>query len=332
MVIQQSYKKVLIIRLSSIGDILLTTPIIRCIKQQWSASIHFLTLRRFVSLLEYNPYIDSLLLYEKGIIPRLRSEEYDLVIDLHRNAKSFIIKSLIQRPVITYRKHNIEKWLLVRFNMHCIPAGHVIDRYFQALDKTGIQNDGRGLDFFVDPRIEKKSKILLPSGPYYVLVLGGTYFTKRISLNKAMEIISKIDLPVVLLGGSDVKKTGDFISEKFPDKARSLAGIISIHSSAALIKHSRFVVTGDTGLMHLASAFQKKIFVLWGNTVPAFGLGPYITIREKNIVTNIESQLSCRPCSKLGHQECPKRHFLCMESLDISSIVNFAKTIHSLSS
>ena len=314
--------KALIIRFSSIGDIILTTPVIRCLKRQLQAEIHFLTKEAYKSLLSNNPYVDKIITLEKLSLKQLQDENYNLVIDLHKNLRTFKLRPFLTGKYLTFKKENIKKWMMVRFKRSSYrPIASIVERYFQGLESINIEDDGLGLDFFLDPDYEDRTNRTIPSIPYYVLVLGANYYTKRIPLEKCVEIIKQNSFHCILIGGDDTNETGNNINELFPEKVINLVGKLNVHESAAVIKKSRYVVTGDTGMMHIAAAFQKKTFVLWGSTCKGFGMYPYYGFNHKNKSIHLEvTGLSCRPCSKLGYQKCPKKHFKCMFSQDISSI------------
>lgn len=145
------------------------------------------------------------------------------------------------------------------------------------------------------------------------LVLGGSYFTKKIPLNKLREICSLAQLPLVLVGGKEDREQAERLSREFPHLT-DFCGQLNLNQSAYLISQAEWVLTPDTGMMHVAAAFQKKIISVWGNTIPEFGMGPYLP-RSENKILEVKD-LSCRPCSKLGYHKCPKGHFTCMNQID----------------
>lgn len=314
---QHSIKKVLIIRFSSIGDIVLTTPVIRCIKQQTGAEVHYLTKPGFAGILEHNPYIDRLFLLSNSIqqsIKELKKENYDLVIDLHKNIRSYLISFALRKQTIRFDKLNYEKWLMVRFKKDKLPRDkHLVDRYFDELTSIGIRNDGLGLDYFITKQDDFAAKELVPDVPFQALVMGATYYTKRIPDVKCRDIITKYKYPTVLLGGKDVSDQAKQLSADFSEKVINLCGQVSLGVSAGIIKYSTRVVSGDTGLMHIAAALQKPLIVFWGNTIPGFGMYPYYGKNNRPLHINLEvKNLYCRPCSKLGFDHCPEKHFRCM--------------------
>lgn len=289
---------------------------------QTGAEIHYLVKPAFVNVVNTNPYIDKCVVLNdnlKATISELRTENYDLIVDLHKNLRSYRISFALRVKTVRFDKLNFKKWLLVHFKWDLLPKNkHLVDRYFDALKPLGIQDDGMGLDYTILPQDEEKALQIITEKPYIVLVLGATYFTKRIPKEKCEAIIGKYTGITILTGGLDVAELADDLFAMYPDKVINCCGKVSLGVSAALIKFSQRVFSGDTGLMHIAAALQKEISVLWGNTVPQFGMYPYYGKKNKAKVTHYEVLgLSCRPCSKLGFDHCPKGHFKCMHDIDI---------------
>ena len=307
-------EKILIIRLSSIGDIVLTTPIVRTLKtHKPKAKIHFLTKQKYSDLLKYNPNIDKLILFDgnlKETIEQLKAENYDLILDLHNNLRSLIIKFSLRVPAYTFPKENFKKILITKFRSRK-PVSHVVLRYAEVLKPLGIPLDNRGLDFFIPADIDEKIKQSLEFPKYNAIVLGGTYKTKKWLPEYYVELINKIGLPVVLLGGATEVPEAEIISKSLQVPYKNVVNTASILESAAYLKYSNVVITHDTGLMHIASAFRKPLLTIWGNTSPLFGMYPYKT----KFVVAENRELSCHPCSKLGYDACPKKHFKCIKEL-----------------
>lgn len=319
-------QKILIIRFSSIGDIVLTTPLLRAIKaQKPDTEIHYITKKAYAATLEHNPHIDKLFLLEdklSDILPQLKMEQYDFIIDLHKNLRSLRIKSYLKNPASSFDKLNRQKWLLVRFKKNRMPNVHIVQRYFDTLKKIGVTNDHKGLEYYSGLNEQKTIPGLEEpiQNNFAAIVIGGTYFTKQIPEEKLNELISKISIPVVLLGGKGDLAIAEKVAQKHPQKAFIAAGKSNLNESAEIIRRSQFVVSSDTGLMHIAAAYQKKIYSIWGNTVPEFGMYPYMPENpEQSIILEVKN-LACRPCSKLGYNNCPKKHFDCMMKQDFSVI------------
>ena len=317
--------KVLVLRFSSIGDIVLTTPVVRCLKTQTGAEIHYLTKEIYRPLLEPNPYIDRVFSFSEGageVIKALRDEKYDCVVDLHKNLRSLRIKLGLGQPSRSYDKLNFEKWLVVNTGIDLLPDMHVVQRYMEAVQPLGVVYDGLGLDYFIPPEEEVRISDfspLLSEGKYIAFALGATHATKRLPVAKSAEICRKLDQPVVLLGG---KAEEDASRTIVGPNVVNLCGRLSLHQSASVVRQASVVLTHDTGLMHIAAAFRKPIVSVWGNTVPRFGMFPfYPTGIDLNTSVEVNG-LKCRPCSKIGFDRCPRGHFRCMNDIGIAQIVS----------
>lgn len=313
-------KKILIIRFSSIGDIVLTTPVIRCLKNQIPGSeIHYLTKKSFSGILEHNPYITKIHTIEKElseISDELKKENFDFVVDLHNNLRSAQVKAFLRKPSCSFKKLNFKKWILVNFKINQMPELHVVDRYMKTIEQLGVKNDNKGLDYF----ITEKDEINIASFPashqdgYIGFVIGAKHFTKQLPTDKIISICKKLNRPIILLGGKEDTERAIIIEKAIGSSVYNACGKYNLNQSASLIKQATKIISHDTGLMHIAAAFKKEIISVWGNTVPAFGFTPYLPDDRSKIVE--VKNLSCRPCSKIGHDRCPKGHFKCMMEID----------------
>ena len=319
--------KFLVIRFSSIGDIVLTTPVIRCLKTQLKgAEIHYLTKEQYKGILVANPYIDRLWLYKNNmreLLQSLKSENFDYIIDLHHNIRTLRIKNSLKIVSFSFDKLNLQKWLIVNFKINRLPGVHIVDRYLDTLKLFDINNDGKGLDYFL-PIEDSYVPDGIP-GKYIALAIGAQHETKKAGPDLLADICDKIDFPVVILGGKEDSALAGAVSDRLRKnkKVFDFTGRISLNQSALLVKNAEMVITHDTGLMHIAAAFNKKIISLWGNTIPEFGMYPYLPDPESRIFE--VKGLKCRPCSKIGHQKCPKKHFRCMKDQDSGKIAKWAK-------
>ncbi len=325
-------KKVLIIRFSSIGDIVLTTPVIRVIREQWGAEVHFLTKSAFANIVEANPNIQKVFSFRKKlseITPLLKKEKYDLVVDLHRNIRSFLIKLGLKRPAVTFDKLNKQKWWLTKFKINHLPDVHIVDRYLAPIKPWGLTNDHKGLDFFIPKGKDfslKKMKDYFPDfsaseSNLLAIVVGAAHNTKRIPEKKLIAVAQQWPGVVALLGGPNEKEDGERILAKAHRKGMvNFCGQTTLFESASIISFAQKVLTPDTGMMHIAAALGVPTVSVWGNTVPEFGMTPYPASAKHKIIEI--KQLSCRPCSKIGHRECPKGHFRCMLDIPASQLLN----------
>lgn len=321
--------KVLIIRFSSIGDIVLTTPVIRCIKQQTGAEVHYITKKSFYDVLKNNPYIDKLHLLDdnlKECIHLLKKEKFDYIIDLHHNLRSWRLKFALGIKSSSFNKLNIEKWLAVNFKKDILPHIHIVDRYINTAKSLGIVNDEKGLDYFISEKENVPIDILPESHRqgYIGFAIGAQHATKRLPPEKLLELCSLITQPILLLGGQEDHETASFIVKKLGDRIYNACGKYTINQSASLVQQARKIITHDTGLMHIAAAFNKEIISVWGNTIPEFGMSPY-KVSEQHIFE--VKNLSCRPCSKIGYQKCPKGHFKCMNLHNLKEIATIVNNV-----
>ncbi|MCS7037813.1 MAG: glycosyltransferase family 9 protein [Saprospiraceae bacterium] len=316
--------KVLVIRFSSIGDIVLTSPVLRCLKQQLGAEVHFLTKERFASIVRPNPNVDRVFALSDSlgeILAPLRRERYDWVIDLHHNLRSSWVKWALLRPARSFYKANLEKWLLVNLKVDVMPDRHVVHRYLETTHQLGVRYDGQGLDYFIPPDEEvNPHQWEGPAPPFVAFAIGAHHATKRLPQEKMADVCRHLDLPVVLLGGTEDALRGAWVASEIGPRVFNACGRLTLHQSASVVRQAAVVLTHDTGLMHIAAAFRKPIVSLWGSTVPRFGMYPFYP-DGPDLNTSIEVQgLSCRPCSKIGYERCPKKHFRCMCDLDALTI------------
>lgn len=328
--------KVLILRFSSIGDIVLTTPVVRTLKTQLDdVEVHFATKEQFAPLFEANPYIDKMHFLGRDLsvlVEELRREKFDYVIDLHHNLRTLRVKRALGVKSYSFNKLNIEKWLMVNLKINRLPNVHIVDRYMDTVKSLGVKMDALGLDYFI-PEKDEVPMDWLPEDfqkGYVVYAIGAQHATKKLPLDRMIELCDRINKPVVLLGGKEDQETGDMVTSFFQRQSPAdhpaekvlhdmnkkavvynACGKFNINQSASIVKKAQYVFTHDTGLMHIASAFHREVFSLWGNTIPGFGMYPFRT--RFTVLEN--SKIDCRPCSKIGFNKCPKGHFKCMNDL-----------------
>lgn len=319
--------KFLVLRFSSIGDIVLTSPVIRCLHQQFpEAEIHYFTKDKFASLLSHNPYINKLWLLDKEneneIIRQLKQEQFDCILDLHNNLRTLKIKwKLRGAKKYSVNKNNVKKWLMVNLKLKLV-CSHIVERYLATGKKLNVQNDGKGLDFFISPdtALDSKTLAFLEQPDVIAFAVGGTYATKRMPVGKIAEFIAAHNSPVVMLGDNNDNRRVNALEAQFGDKVLNLCGKLNLHQSALVLQKSNKVVSHDSGLMHIAAALKKPVIAIWGNTVPEFGMGPYFPKDQKQLMQGSNQvDLKCRPCSKLGYDQCPKKHFNCMMQQQVAT-------------
>ena len=310
--------KILVIRFSSIGDIVLTTPIIRCLKLQTNAEIDFLTKTNYKEIIISNPNISEVYCISKysKTLEVLRSKGYDIVIDLQNNFRSLKLRLQLGVKSYTYSKKSFKRYLLIYFGVNLL-NDHVVDRYFTSVEKLNISNDNKGIDYFVT---SKGFNIDFNTEQDYICwCIGGTYEQKKLSVKQITDVVSKIELPILFIGGKAEREiSSEIINKSKRTNLFDLCGNTSIDESAYLMKNSTLILTNDTGMMHLASAFSVPIISFWGCTKPSLGFAPYFpNVKSENIITD----LSKNPCSKHG-RHCRFQNQGCIKDINSNIIFN----------
>lgn len=330
--LSHAHMKVLVVRFSNLGDIVLATPVIRVLKSQLQHSVHFATMETYEQVLIANPYIDQIHLLKKSLIKlikELKSEQFDVMIDLQPSYKTRAIKVALGCPSLTLTKLTLRKWMLVNTRLNFMPSNHMVDRFIKVLEPIGGKMDSLGVDYFIPDKDEVESNWLPEThqNGFAVLALSVDYRTRQLPVKRLIELCDRINKPIVLIGDEKDQAIAGEIETFFapgseqkeleiePLNKKTIifngCGKFSINQSASIISKANWVFTHDSGMMHVAAAFKKPIFSIWGNTVPEFGAYPYRT--QFTIFEN--KQLKCRPCTKTGHEKCPKGHFKCMNEL-----------------
>ena len=330
--------RLLFIRFSSIGDIVFTTPAIRCAKQQIpGVELHFLTKASMKAVTEANPYIDHFHYFDKDLnatIKDLKAFQFDYIIDLHKNLRTFQIQKALGVPSLSYQKLSFQKLLLTKLHLNYMPARHIVDRSLDTLSALGVVNDGKGLDYFIPKEATLPSNALpaaFQSG-YIALVIGASYATKKLPVASLQALCHKIPYPIVLIGGKEDQAEGAAIEAINPIKIWNACGKFNLHESALLVKQSKTVISHDTGFLYIACAFHKKTVAIWGATAPALQVEPYYSTEADLSKQNewyynaIVPELPCQPCSNYGTKQCPQGHFACMKKQDLQSIADKAIT------
>ena len=314
--------KILIIRFSSIGDIVLTSPVIRCLKEQLpEVEIHYLTRKQYIPILQSNPHITKIHLFKNNyqeLIPKLKAEQFDHIVDLHKNMRSHYIRHKLGKPATSFPKLNLQKWLITNLHFDFLPNVHIVDRYMKAAELFQVTNDGKGLDYCLkdSEKINIEEKFPEITGKFIAIAIGANHATKIYPADKVSALCDLLPLPVILLGGKEDMERGEEIRNSTKHHVENACGMLPLNGSASVIEQSEKLISNDTGLMHIAAALKKPVINLWGNTIPEFGMYPYFPEELMHLSTIVEVKgLRCRPCSKLGFNSCPEKHFDCMEKI-----------------
>ncbi len=330
-------KRILIVRFSSIGDIVLTFPVVAAIKSLFpNCKIDYVTKKNFKVLLEACPAIDEVFLLEDslhGLRRKINIAQYDAILDLHNNLRTRLLFGFHLKRIFRFPKNNLEKWLLTTFKISPKRRKHVVERYLSTLSDlvsdwsivsaTHQYSIPPGAQFDIQARYH-----LVPKS-YVAIAIGAQFGTKRLPTDMLIDLIKKIDGPVLLLGGKEDQAASSAILDACQGQQLvSAVGLTNIHESAWLVKNARILLTHDTGLMHIGASFDVPLHVIWGNTIRDFGMYPY-RIDQEEVYQYEVTGLSCRPCSKIGHQSCPKGHFACMRKQDLNKIALAVNTLTS---
>lgn len=308
--------KILIIRLSSLGDILLTTPFIRAIKSQFpDIKIDMLLREEYADVVKLNPYLNKKFLFKKDdksnnvLIEQLKNTNYELVIDLQNNLRSKKIVSSLKTKSVKFDKRSFDKFLLVNFKINKLKEALQIPvRYSNTIQDLKL--DKGGLDLFTDKSANEE---LIGKNNLIGFCPGARHFTKRWLKEYFVELGNKLTqdgYTIVLFGGRIDKEICEEINKAIPGSI-NLANDDDLLQTVADMKLCKVVVCNDSGLMHTATATGTKVIAIFGSTVKELGFAPY---NCNNLILENNS-LTCRPCSHIGRSNCPKKHFDCIKSI-----------------
>jgi len=340
--------KTLVIRFSSIGDIVLSTPLLRVLRARFpQGQIDYVTRAEYAELVRSNSNLNHTYSFDaaggfdglRELKKKIRDEKYDLIVDIHDSLRSKYLRSLKGAKRVVVDKRVFERSLLVNLKKNIYKdVVSVVDRYIEPLHDLGVENDGKGLELHIPDEI-----LFRVSGKVATLKLnkfekvigmcpGARHFTKRWPPERfarvGIECARKMDAKVILFGGEADRAVCDQICREInnqagPERAESLSGTLSLLETAAAMEYCDTVITNDTGLMHIATAMHKKIVAIFGSTVKEFGFFPY----DRTAVVLERHGLACRPCSHIGLSACPEKHFKCMMDIDAEQVYTSAQDI-----
>jgi heptosyltransferase-2 len=327
--------------MSSIGDVILTSPLIRQLHENFpKTQIDFLIRTEYADLVKYNPYLSNILQFDvntgyKGLRELkyfVKKQGYDIVIDLHRNFRSFILRRFSPKPtILKINKNRIIRLLRVKFNINLYKRFHdknisIAEKYLKvASNLMPIKNDLR-LELFLPQKVADKSKQLwrrLESEGFHVIIApGARHFTKRWPPELYSELILKINQTfgwrTLLVGSKDETSLIQDVQKKTGEASEFSAGYFSLLETAALIKSAPLFISNDSGLMHIAAAFETPQIAIFGSTTQELGFFPINP--NASVVEN--KNLNCRPCTHIGRKSCPKKHFKCMVEITPQKVLN----------
>lgn len=312
------FKKILVIRLSSLGDIILSFPLLNILRKKYpAADLHFLTKEKFSEVIMLNPNVDKIIETDKNLSitkNKIVNEKYDLILDIHKNMKSIYLTTGIGVEVRRIVKNNLMKMLLVKFKINMFKEIiSVYKKYILTLNDNLNEDE---LKFTTsDLLISEETRF---DFPYSVISPTSRHYTKTYPADNFIEFIhTRENETFILTGSSD--KTDKEICSKINSECKNtinLCGELSISELASVIKGSEYVICNDSAVLHISEALNKKTYAIFGSTVKEFGFFPQLNTSEALEI----SGLKCRPCSHIGLPECPEKHFKCMMETDLRKI------------
>lgn len=339
---RETITKILVIRFSSLGDVILTTPLLRLLRNSFPASeIHYLTKKSYTELILSNPNVDKTItigdeLNFNGLrllTKQLSLNSYDCIIDLHNNLRTFYLKLFLRwkSDSFTFKKYSFRKLLLVKFKLNLMKDLQPINsRYIETIKSLKLlpriylgRNDILP-EIFTNDEAKKKIEELLffsANTKLICIVPSSKHFTKTYPPDYFIELINKFNkekYSFVLIGKGDDKKNIREIKSKTDKNVYDFCDKLNAIELLEMMKRCWLVISGDTGPMHIAEAANVPLIMIAGSSVKEFGFYP----QSENSVVIENKTLDCRPCSHIGRNECPKGHFKCMKELTPESVYN----------
>lgn len=323
---------ILAVRFGSLGDVLLTTPLFRAIRQRHpQVRLTVVTRRRYAPLLSDNPRIDEVVGFAPGesllgLAARLRATRFSYFLDLENSPRTRLLRLLVPGHWRTAPQYRVARELLIRTKRNRYPEEvPVAERYFDAARELDVVPDGGPTELFLNPETEQQTEAWLAQAnlgserPFVAFAPGGGKATKRWPPEYWVRLVRRVastGADPVMVGGPEDTMLAAEVATRSTTRAVNAAGVLSLQGSAALLKRAAALVTGHTGAMYLAAALGTPLVALFGPTVRAFGYHPYNAARS----FVLERNLSCRPCSATGGPECPMGHHLCMQEIQPDAV------------
>lgn len=339
----QTVNKILVFRLSSIGDIILTTALLRCLRNKYpEQQIDFLVKKQFADILKCVPFVSNVIVLDskkgfselRAIRNQLKQEHYDVVLDIHKNWRSmFVCNTIGANQVFRFNKHVFRRWILTTFHKDIYKEVRpVYLRFVDVAKEIGVETDGKFSELVVPTEIQIATDIILQqkgfdiSKPAIALCPGASFKNKQWQPEKfaalAKQIVCELHYQVVLLGGKSEIPLCEIIQKEEPTVV-SFAGELDLSQSIAAFNRVQATVVNDTGMLHASEALGVPVVGIYGATARQFG---YFPILPSSRVAQIEN-LDCRPCTKMGKNTCPKGHFKCMQDLSVEYVFSLLKGI-----
>jgi len=320
--------KILIIRFSSIGDIIITTPIIKSLRDKYPrAKIDFLTKEKFVTLLKHNPYIDNIISFEKAnfsiweLRKIVKKANYSLIIDLHNSLRSRFVRAFLPSKIVHIKKKYFKRFALIRLKINFLKNDlPIYKRYYEPLKFLDLQESKQYIVKFLNKSLISVQKYLKNNKSPILIALSSAHNTKKWPTKKFIHLIKMLkNHSIILLGGKKELLESQYIQRRCP-QLQNLTNKLSLLDTVALMSKSRLLICHDSGLLHLGQSQNLPTVAIFGCTTYELGFFPVNTNS-----TVVEKKMSCRPCTHNGKKKCPRGHFDCMKKIQVQEIVNVLK-------
>ena len=335
--------KILVFRLSSIGDIVLTTALLRCLRNTFpEAQIDYVVKKQFADILRCVPFVSNVIELDskkgfselRAIRNRLKNEHYDVALDIHKNWRSmFVCNTIGAKQVFRFNKHVFRRWVLTTFHKDIYKEVRpVYLRFIDAAQQIGVAPDGKYTELVVPEQLSQSMKDIFTQANIsfekriIALCPGASFSNKQWQVEKfqqlAKRVVTEFDAQVILLGGKKESEMCETIANE--SGAVSFAGKFDLSQSIAALSMVSLTVANDTGMLHVSEALGVPVVGIYGPTARQFG---YFPILPQSKVAQIEN-LPCRPCTKMGMNHCPKKHFSCMNDISVDMVLALMRDIH----
>jgi len=317
-------KKVLVIRFNAIGDLVLTTPVVKALSTN-GYEVHYLVKTAFAELMENNPHVKKVWRFTDNlpeINSSLKQEDFDVVIDLHNNLRSKRVKSALSNvKSYTIKKDRVKLFMLTKLGINRVKERHIVYRFLDVLKPLGLAMGEPSPKTYIPDTIATHWPYPLPAR-FLAIVVGAAWATKEIPRDKILELISRSAFEhIVLIGGPADKDRAQQIEQQSKRDIQNLTGMLTITESAYVLQQAASVVSGDTGMMHIAASLGTPCVAVFGSTHKVLGYTPFYGKQKAQYHLVQNETLGCRPCTKQGENQCPKGHFKCMMDLEVDDII-----------
>ncbi|MBN1899065.1 MAG: glycosyltransferase family 9 protein [Spirochaetes bacterium] len=317
-------EKILIIRLSSLGDVALVHPVIKKLHQK-GHRIDLLTQKEYAPLFQANPFLEKIMAWDKKkgnfsrVIKLVKDQKYDMIIDLQKNLRTFWLRIFFPGRSVTLKKYKFRRWLLINFKINFLNKNSVVKNYLATLTKLGYRTSAQdaGYEIFSLPETAKKVKKLFKKGKRFITVAPMAKWETKIwwGYKELVSMLSK-KFPVLLLGTEEeAVRMKKWVTGK---NIFNLAGKLGILEMVEVIRQSSLLITNDSGIMHLGAGTETPLIAIFGCTTRGLGFFP---LRDNVRIIEVD-QLRCRPCDYHGKDKCPRKHFKCMKNISVEMVLD----------